>query len=1789
MRKWVLVLVFIFFTAVFLVYAGGRKDNESHEASDPAGFTESVNIQNKETGKWNIYLEARDKGGNSTIAGPHNIYIDPVSDLPIAGIINPVPNMHVQGNLNIVGTCIDDDGVRYVELLITKGSDGKGEVMLQTRAEGAEFWSYSIDTTNTAIWKDGVYTVTAWGVDINGLSGISELFPAKFHKKHQVVWNLDRKKPDIQVTSHELGDLVSGKVSVKGTVWDGNGIDSLSYSVDNGVRFQSASLRYDRRNDIYNFDISIDTRTLSDGPQVIMFKSRDKMKSEGVLSFLVFVNNTGPEVQILYPEPEEAVNGIFTVAGYASHAIGLNSLTWKLGRQTGEIPLIIGNPWWVQEFDIRGEKAKSLDLEIRAVDVSGNVTVAKRKLIVDQEADLPKVELSAPVAGSIVSAEGLTLIGMATDNEGVESIFYSLNGQSGVEVPCSGYFQFTIPDITPGTHNLEVWAKDITGVLGHKVLIKGIIVPGIASDPVIAKISQVRFGTGKNVELAAFYSGMEINSESGASLDLLIKSGSSLHSVSYQFGSKAPVTVSIRGSKGGEFIQNIPIPSDIDFGQVKLEIRVKDVHESETVLEEIIRVTDLTSRRVIDGYTPIPASRLRDGPIALKSVFNESSWPSQIIVPAGSRNPINISAAVEAGYQPARMTFTIPGRAPISGAFRNGEIQARLPADLRAGLVAVTLAVSMRTGETYEAAGEFWLLRPRGERQMINTQEAFTWVRPDTSIGGGRIQLPSREPLVGVFNGRPLRSVEIEGDETGNMLATVDGNGRVNLVVSAKGSYGPVRFNLTDRDGKIFATQEYNFLVSGSAPELTWVENPEGQWVQNQVQAKFRIAGDNKIKSVELSTNLGVRWQPLLQSDEIALLETEPVVEKILDLSSLQDGAILVSIRITDESNKATVKAFTVFKDTKAPEARLIVPISGARVNGAIRLGIAIKEAGRIATVTYERPETVISRNVSGDGGALYGETTVIEEIIPAISKQVYSRPATVGLGGKALTFLDVVLDVKDMPLDENMSFVFTDAAGNQSAMSRWPFIIDSAMDLPVVQITLPVENEVITSDFVISGVCYDDDQVARIYWSIDDGPEQILQAVNGYSINVPLSSMTDNEHFVTVYAEDIYGVKGESVRRNFRISLEEPKSTVIYPVAEEIAGGEVHIVGTASDKNGIKAVQISLNNGNSYSMAEGTEEWEYTFNSRIMMDGNHAVFVRVWDNYDISAIYSFLVNIDNTRPELTIDTPVDGAVTTGPIYVTGQVMDNMKLDTVTIRLNSLDGVEIPEELAVKSAKLDALILEEINLDSLPDGNYNIEIWATDMAENVSRVSRNVVLEKEGQRNYAGILYPLNGDSLQGNFNIYGMVSGIDKARFVTLLINGSGTKNVLVSEAGYFCFNITGEDISAGINELIVRAEYGNRETVESKACKIIYQPYGAWVTVDTLSLGDFVYERPWLMGRAGYELTRQEKEILEDKKADKELRSTVAAKKLSRVELSVNNGRTFFKVGGSINNEYDWRYRIEDGDMAEGLHYLIVRATMDNGDTAVTQLLVQVDKTPPRIRLISPMAGGRYNNELEFAALASDDVELRSMTYHLRRGDKAFYEVPGFIRGLYVEGILPPFIKMAANDAPVIFGGGATFFDVGVGLSFFDDNVKLQVSYGQLTQSQFELIGGDAPVRYGGHVLGIKLLANIYQLPFGSLIGPDWEWLSATFAVGANFSLFDLGKEGYTQSGNSTWMSALLMQIEFPRVTIPKRTNFRTFSLFTEGQLWFVPTDVDASAFSVKLDTVIPHIVLGLRAYIF
>ena len=117
-----------------------------------------------------------------------------------------------------------------------------------------------------------------------------------------------------------------------------------------------------------------------------------------------------------------------------------------------------------------------------------------------------------------------------------------------------------------------------------------------------------------------------------------------------------------------------------------------------------------------------------------------------------------------------------------------------------------------------------------------------------------------------------------------------------------------------------------------------------------------------------------------------------------------------------------------------------------------------------------------------------------------------------------------------------------------------------------------------------------------------------------------------------------------------------------------------------------------------------------------------------------------------------------------------------------------------------------------------------------------------------------------------------------------------------------------------------------------------ITYNPVGPWITIDNFAMGDFAVDRPYLRGRAGYSLSEEEQALLNDSATAKEVRAQIAEKKLEKVEISFDNGRTF----ESVSSRSAWKYRLETGDMAEGEHFLLLRARMQNGEVAVSRMIV-------------------------------------------------------------------------------------------------------------------------------------------------------------------------------------------------------------------------------------------------------
>jgi hypothetical protein len=164
-------------------------------------------------------------------------------------------------------------------------------------------------------------------------------------------------------------------------------------------------------------------------------------------------------------------------------------------------------------------------------------------------------------------------------------------------------------------------------------------------------------------------------------------------------------------------------------------------------------------------------------------------------------------------------------------------------------------------------------------------------------------------------------------------------------------------------------------------------------------------------------------------------------------------------------------------------------------------------------------------------------------------------------------------------------------------------------------------------------------------------------------------------------------------------------------------------------------------------------------------------------------------------------------------------------------------------------------------------------------------------------------------------------------------------------------------------------------------------------------------------------------------------------------------------------------------------------------------------------------------------------DNYEMDSVEVSLRPGNKFGYSVPSFIQGLYFDAG---------------FLGGLVWCS-GFGVTFFDDNVKLQVNAAQ----------GAPGSRFSGWAFGGKVLANIYNKNLRDWFGPDWMFWRTSIVLGAHFSYFLM------ETGEKPlWMGEFLGQWEVIKADMsyffPKWKYFKSLSFYVEPGVWFAPSDV-------------------------
>ncbi len=430
------------------LFAAGKKEVGEYTSVEGLNtWTAVEDISKLPDGKYNIIVKGVDTAGNIGITGPYNVFISAESDLATVSIANPVPDMIVSGNLNIVGDAFDDDAVERVELKLDDG--------YYQKCEGTDFWHYYLDLDDLS---EGPHVITVRGTDINGLEGIEK----------SVGFTVDKEPPVVTIVSHQQGSVLSGKITIIGELTDAGGIEQLSFSENGQTDFNEMKISYNKKTEVWEFTQTINTAKMEDGTYNYWYKSLDSAGAEGVSSFLFFVDNNSPELTVIEPVDGAVVNGTIGFAGKITDTIGAKSLTLTIGSEVKSIELMPGNPYWAIQVDLPEGSSRSLSVEIEAEDFAGNITTKKIKLNNDPASDLPVLSLFVPekigVLQNVITA-GLTI----SDDDEVKGFEYYLDRNEPVFIETRGTSVLSFSDLIPGKHSLKVIPFDINETEGKAV------------------------------------------------------------------------------------------------------------------------------------------------------------------------------------------------------------------------------------------------------------------------------------------------------------------------------------------------------------------------------------------------------------------------------------------------------------------------------------------------------------------------------------------------------------------------------------------------------------------------------------------------------------------------------------------------------------------------------------------------------------------------------------------------------------------------------------------------------------------------------------------------------------------------------------------------------------------------------------------------------------------------------------------------------------------------------------------------------------------------------------------------------------------------------------------------------------------------------------------------------------------------------------------------------------------------------------------------------------------------
>ena len=300
---------------------------------------------------------------------------------------------------------------------------------------------------------------------------------------------------------------------------------------------------------------------------------------------------------------------------------------------------------------------------------------------------------------------------------------------------------------------------------------------------------------------------------------------------------------------------------------------------------------------------------------------------------------------------------------------------------------------------------------------------------------------------------------------------------------------------------------------------------------------------------------------------------------------------------------------------------------------------------------------------------------------------------------------------------------------------------------------------------------------IAGIDLSIEPGTDGLLFAYDGSKITLESSGRYAGLNDAAWNPGGRYalvtGDNGTVLRFNAPNTV--PFCLIENPKSGALVSARTRVNGTALDPDGdpIISVKVKMDSG-SWQDAAGGESWYFDWDTTTTGNGQHEVYARSNDGADDSPSDVRLVIVSNPNhpPEVSINSPAEGAGVTGTVVVSGTASDPDAGDAVTSVQVSIDNGQWTSATGTASWSYS---WDTLTYD---DGTHAVRARCSDGEANSTVASRTVTVQNHGPNAppTCAITSPSGGDTVSGMALLQGTAADADNGVLAVFVRIDSGS-----------------------------------------------------------------------------------------------------------------------------------------------------------------------------------------------------------------------------------------------------------------------------------------------------------------------------------------------------------------------------------------------------------------------------